>query len=74
MVFVVLVWAVVALWRTGTGARPAQPARTKPAERGVWPMEDGRGAASGDSSGTAESESVTVRLEPTADELFPHQV
>jgi hypothetical protein len=74
MVFVVLVWAVVALWRTGTGARPAQPARTKPAERGVWPMEDGRGAASADSSGTAESESATVRLEPTADELFPHQV
>jgi hypothetical protein len=37
-------------------------------------MEDGRGAASGDSSGTAESESATVRLEPTADELFPHQV
>ena len=73
MLFVVLGWAVVALWRTGTRARSLVPASTKPAERGVWPLEDGRGAASVDSA-SVEPGSERVRLEPTADELFPHQV
>ncbi|QDZ16495.1 glycosyltransferase 87 family protein [Humibacter ginsenosidimutans] len=75
MLFVVLGWAVVALWRTGTRAKRA--AATGPrttAGSTTWPRDD---AGEGESEGGASLERgnrAADRVEPTVDELFPNQV
>lgn len=72
MLFVVLGWAVVALWRTGArrGGRREQVAR--PSDRGVWPVD--RPGHQASATGAAGADTVQGEREPTADELFPRQV
>jgi hypothetical protein len=76
MLFVVLGWAVVALWRTGTRGRSAEPPMSKAGEAGgpagrVWPL-DGTDSRT-DTGPTLDRNSRATPAEPSADELFPDQ-
>lgn len=75
MLFVVLGWAVVALWRTGTRGRAAM---SEAAEAGLpkgeaWPLESQSGRTDTSSTLPALDSRAAVPPEPSADDLFPHQ-
>jgi hypothetical protein len=76
MLFVVLGWAVVALWRTGTRGRSAVTALSRAAEASdpagrVWPL--GGTDSRTDTGPTRDRSSRETAAEPSADEHFPGQ-
>ena len=76
MLFVVLGWAVVALWRTGTRGRLETSADVVPEAQQppgqVWPLEPGTDGRDAATSPVSDDDGAATR-EPSADELFPDQ-
>ncbi|NNC13139.1 DUF2029 domain-containing protein [Planctomonas sp. JC2975] len=71
MLFVVLGWSVVALWRTGSGrAARGGVSRAETSDSRVWPL-NRADAAPGDD---LPIEAPAARVSPSADELFPQQL